>query len=60
MCDYRYRRLTKQTHKQQPNPQAMKYLKRWAITIGPAFLLSYSTVKWADHEFEQIHREHWD
>jgi len=38
----------------------MKYLKRWAITIGPAFLLSYSTVKWADHEFEQIHREHWD
>lgn len=38
----------------------MKYLKRWAIHIGPAFLLSYCTVKWADYEFEQIHREHWD
>lgn len=38
----------------------MKYLKRWTVHIVPAFLLSYCTVKWADWEFEQIHREHWD
>ncbi len=40
--------------------QILKYVKRWSITIGPAFLLTYSTVKWADWEFDQIHREHWD
>ena len=40
--------------------QALKYLKRWAVHIGPAFVLAYGTVKWADHEFEAIHREHWD
>jgi hypothetical protein len=40
--------------------QALKYLKRWAVHIGPAFILAYGTVQWADHEFEEIHREHWD
>ncbi|GAB5033535.1 Hypothetical protein NocV09_01400690 [Nannochloropsis oceanica] len=38
----------------------LKYLKRWSTTILPAFVITYSTVKWADWEFDQIHREHWD
>lgn len=40
--------------------QVLKYLKRWSTTILPAFVITYSTVKWADWEFDQIHREHWD
>jgi len=35
-------------------------VKRWSTTILPAFVITYSTVKWADWEFDQIHREHWD
>lgn len=38
----------------------MKYLKRWAVQIGPAFLLASVTWKWADHDYERRHREHWD
>lgn len=43
-----------------PPSQILKYLKRWSTTILPAGVLTYSTVKWADWEFDQIHREHWD
>ena len=40
--------------------QVLKYVKRWAFSIGPAFVLCYSTVKWADHDYERRHHEHWD
>lgn len=40
--------------------QALKYLKRWAVHIGPAFVLSAVTYFWADHDYERRHRDHWD
>jgi hypothetical protein len=40
--------------------QMLKYLKRWAVHIGPAFLLTFVTVKWADKDYDRRHQEHWD
>jgi hypothetical protein len=31
-----------------------KYLARWAVNIGPAFVISFATWKWADWEYEQL------
>lgn len=36
------------------------YLRRWVREIGPALVIAYGTLKWADVEFERLMREHWD
>lgn len=40
--------------------QMKRYLTRWSIQWGPAFLTFIGAMKWADWKYEQLLQEEWD